>query len=82
MIFHYLNIRRLIDKMNFLYALAFYPNCNDCGHYVPHPNRKDSMWRCGKFKKFVETCRESPDLCGINGTHFEHVDPLFKSRNV
>lgn len=59
--------------MNFLYFLAIYPNCKDCKHYLPNPNRKDiSMWRCNKFKKFVETCRES-ELCGVNGTHFEQV---------
>ena len=58
--------------MNPLFFLAIYPNCNDCKHYVPHPNRKDKgMWRCNKFRKFVETCRESPTLCGVNGTHFE-----------
>ena len=60
--------------MNFLFFLAIFPNCKDCTHYVPHPTRKDNMWRCDKFKKFVETCRES-NLCGTNGTHFERNYP-------
>ncbi len=57
--------------MNLLYFLVL-PNCKECIHYIPHPIRRANFWRCGKFNKFAETCRET-SLCGLNGTHFEHV---------